>query len=681
MQKQIPIIYDWANISVEQMEKEYDALIAAYRSEVERLIAKTETCTLKDFELLDEIRDQMRKLWSPISHLKGVDEPRINKDAYARCQEKGTAFSSEISQNEEWYRVIKTMAESDAYQSLSEEEKMDIDLSMRGFRLSGIDLPKDKKERCKEISLRMTTLSRKYGENIRSSSTPEAWSKFVSDENLLEGLPESTKQIARKNAEDQGKIGFLFFLGQATYITILENAKNRELRREFHKAWVTRASDVGPNAGKWDNNPIVEEILALTYEKSQLLGFKNQAERELATRMATSEKEVIDFQNGILSKARVPLSEEISSLSEYAFKKDGIKKLEPWDIAYYFDRAKEEKYAFSQEEVRKYFPLPKVLDGMFTIVNKLYGISFKERKDVVLWHADAKYFDMYNAENEISGGIYLDLYERAEGKRPGAWMDEAIIRRGLPDGSVQLPVGYVTCNFNAPNGDTPALLTSDEVETVLHEFGHNLQHLLTRCTVPSVSGINGVPWDGVELASQFMENFYWMREGVDLLSGHYETGEKLPEELFAKMKRAKNFGRGYFVARQLSLSISDFRLYSEYVPENAGQANDLFRKVSADIFPMITLPEYARTTCSFGHIFGGGYSAGYYSYMWADVLASDAFSAFVKEDGTINWDMGKKFLDELLSRGGSRPFMESYIAFRGRKPTEEALLRQYGFVK
>ena len=681
MKKQTPIIYDWKNVSVEQMEKEYDALIVLYRAEIARLIAKTEPCIDKDFTLLNELSDKMQKLWSPIVHLKGVVEPRINKEVFARCMEKRSAFITEISQNEEWYRVCKAFHESAEYEKLSAEEKMAEDNSMRDFRLSGIDLPADKKAEYKKIALSLTALTQKFSENITDSASPDAWSKLVTDEKILDGLPDWMKENARKTAAAKGKEGFLFFLGQATWMTIMQGAHNRDLRREFHEVWATRASDKGPNAGKWDNSPLIEKILALCHEKAQLLDFKNYAACNLATKMATSEKEVMDFLYGILEKAREPLVREIAEITEYAREHDGIKKLEPWDISYYFERVKEEKYSFSEEEVRKYFPLPKVLDGMFAIVNKLYGVSFKERKGVPLWHADAKYFDMYDAKGKVTGGIYMDFYERTEGKRPGAWMDDAIIRRKLPNGNIQLPVGYLTCNFSEPEGDKPSLLTSEQVETNLHEFGHDLQHLLTKCTVASVSGINGVPWDGVELASQFMENFLWTREGVDMLSGHYETGEKLPDELFQKMLRARNFGQGYWVARQLSFALSDFRLYSGYDPKVGGRVNELFREVQEDIFPMITLPEYSRMPCNFGHIFGGGYAAGYYSYMWALILAAGAFSAFVKKDGTIDWKMGKKFLKQLLSRGGSRPFMDSYVAFRGRKPNEDALMRQFGFMK
>ena len=678
MKTNAPIIYDWKNISVFEAEKRLDELFVAYHAEVARLIAKAESYTKKDFELLDELSDQIHKVWSPVSHLKGVDEPRIDKEIYGRCEEKMSAFFTEISQNEEWYRVCKTFAESEEFQTLSDEEKMAIELELRGFRLSGVDLPDDKKREGKKLNADLTALGTKFEENVSESSTPENWSLLITDVRKLQGLPKSMKNAALEKAKEKGKTGYLFFLGGATYVAIMENAKNRALRKEIHKAWNTRAAETGTHP-EFDNASHIEEILKLSHEKAKLLGFKNRAEMELATRMATSEKQVMGFLNGILAKAREPLAKEMTELSAYAYEKDGIKKLQPWDISYYTERLKEEKYAVSQEEVRKYFPLPKVLDGMFAIVNKLYGISFKERA-VPLWHPDAKYFDMYDAEGEVVAGIYMDFYERTEGKRSGAWMDNAVDRRLLPDGTVQVPVGYLTCNFGAPEGNKPALLLMDEVETLLHEFGHDMQLLNTKGLVTGVSGINGVPWDGVELASQFMENFAWTREGLNLLSGHYETDEKLPDELFAKMLLARNFGQGYHAARQLSFGISDFRLYSEYVP-SVTDAKKLFEEVQKDIFPMLSLPEYARPACSFKHIFGGGYSAGYYSYMWADVLAADAFSSFVKEDGTIDWTMGEKFLNELLSRGGSRSFMESYEAFRGRKPTEDALMKRYGFIK
>lgn len=679
MKQNAPIIYDWTHVTVEAVEAALDELMAEYLAVVAQLIEKRVHCTKQDFAVLAELSDRMHKVWSPVSHLKGVDETRVNKEVFARCEEKLSAFGTEIMQNERWYQVCKRFSESNKFKAISPEERMAIELQLRDFRLNGVHLPEKEKARCKEIDARLTALGTKFLDNIAASSTPENWSLLIMDPKELDGLPEGMKNAAHEKAKEKGKDGFLFFLGGATYMSVMKNAKNRELREKYYKAWNTRAADTGDHP-EFDNAKIMEEMLALSHEKSQLLGFKNHAQAQLATRMAESEDEVMGFLNGILAKAKAPLADEMAELARYAREKDGIEKPEHWDISYYMERVKEEKYSVSQEEVRKYFPLPRVLEGMFAIVNRLYGISFKERADILLWHADAKYYDVYDVKGKVIAGIYMDFYERTEGKRSGAWMDEAVARRALPDGSIQVPVGYLTCNFGNPEGDSPSLLTMYEVETLLHEFGHDMQLLMTKGTVASVSGIQGVPWDGVELASQFMENFAWTREGVDLLSGHHITGEKLPDKLFAKMLRARNFGTGYHVARQISFALSDFRLYSEYVP-GATDVKELFEQVHKDIFPMLSLPEYARMASSFGHIFGGGYSAGYYSYMWADVLAADAFSAFVTEYGTIEWKMGKKFLKELLSRGGSRPFMDSYVAFRGRKPNEDALMRKFGFIK
>jgi oligopeptidase A len=680
MKKQELIIFDWPNVSLEKTEKEYDSLVEAYRAEVARLIAKTEPCAYQDFARLEEFSDQMQKLWSPIINLKMVVESRIDKEIFARLEEKESAFSTEILQNEEWYRVCKTFYESDGYQQLTAEQKMAQDLKMRDFRLNGVSLPADKKARFKEIELRLTVLGTKFRENIFAAVSPKAWSKLITEEGELKGLPDWLKKSARQNAVEQGKEGFLFFLGEATYGAVMDNAKSRTLRREFHEAWYTRASDAGPNAGKWDNTPLIKEISAVCHEEAQLVGFKNYAEYQLATRMATSEQEVMDFQNNILSKVREPLVKEMAELSEYALRKDGVKKLEEWDVGYYFERVKEEKYSFSQEEVREYFPLPQALAGVFAIANRLYGVSFKERVGVPLWHPDAKFFEMSDAAGKVIGGIYMDLYERAEGKMSGAWMKEAVFRRALPDSSIQLPVGYLNCNFSPPETGKPALLTAYEVgDVLLHEFGHNLQHLLTECTVLAVSGMNGVPQDGIELASQLMENFFWTDEGVKLLSAHYQTGKPLPDELFQKMKKARNFGRAYLAAWYLWRGIADFRLYAEYNPRATISANELFREVHEDIFPMLELPEYSRMPCNFSHIFADEYAAGYYSYDWAKNLAAFAFELFLK-GGKIDWSEGKKLQAEVLSRGGSRPFMESCIAFGGRKPSEDALLRQLGFI-
>jgi len=687
--KHSPIIFDWPNISLEKAEKELDKLLAAYREEVARFIAKPgPPHTLKDFETLDDINDDIQKTWSPVGHIDAVVKPafkeeeneRLYTETFSRCLQKLSDLSTEIGQNEEFCSAIKGFSESDEYKTLSNENQTDIKNSLRCFRLSGVDLPDEKKARFKHISARLTDLAQKFRNNISNSSKPDSWSKLVTDETELAGLPVDTIMKAREQALSKGKEGYLFYLGQATYIEVLKNSQSRDLRHEFYEVWSTRASDRGPTAGKWDNTMIVEEILMLEREKAQLLGFKNYPELALQTRMAKTEKDVLNFLYGVLERVREPLARDVEELSAFAREKDGIEKLEPWDLSYYFERLTEEKYSFSEEEVRKYFPAKQVLKGVFAIVEKLYGVSFTEKTGIPLWHADAKYFELYR-HDEIIGGLYTDLYERAEGKHPGAWMDVAVGRRMLPDGSIQLPVGYLNCNFSAPVGGKPSLLTSEEVITTLHELGHNLQHLLTVCTVPGVAGINGVPWDGVEIASQFMEYFFWNRESIDLLSGHYETGEKLPDELFQKMLAAKNFGQGYSIARQRSFGISDFRLFSEYDPAKKDQAIEVFSEVNKDIFPMFTFPEYKREACSFSHIFGGGYSAGYYSYLWAEVISSSVYEPFVKVDGTIDWSVGARFLDAFLSKGGSEPCMDLVVNFRGSEPSVDALLRSYGLIE
>ncbi len=668
-------IYDFS-IPPKEVEQKLTALLAEYRSFVEKRLNEGSPYTWGNLVVpMEELDAQIKVLWSPLVHRNAVAQTDELRAVYGRCVALMSDFGTDMSQNKGLYDATKEMADSAEFANLLPEQQKAITNALRDFHLSGVHLPPEQKARYKEIAQRLSGLQTKFDDNLTDATNE--WEKHVTEEGVLSGLPEIIKTNARKKAEERGLEGYILTMDDATTVKVASFADNRALREDFSFVRSTRASDTGHHAGKYDNTPLYEEILALRHEEAHMLGFKNYAEASLATKMADTTDEVMDFLNNLAVPARVAALREYEELSAFAKERDGVETLEGWDVNYYIEQLKNEKFSFSAKELQRYFPLPQVLDGMFEVVNRLYGIRLQERQGVELWHPDAKFFELYSKDDELIGGVYMDFYARPK-KRGGAWMDEAVLYRTLSDGTAELPVGYLTCNFTH-SSDGSSLLTHGEVETLFHEFGHDLNHLLTRIKQASaVSGINGVEWDAVELPSQFMENFCWERESLDLFAKHHETGEKIPEELFEKMRSARTFGEGLSTLRQIIMALFDFRLYKEY--KNGMKALSLYDEVFAELSP---LPphEWTRLPNCFSHIFAGGYAAGYFSYNWALVLAVDAFSAFIREDGAIDWNMGEKFLEELLSRGGSRPAMENFIAYRGRKPSIEPLLKQKGFIK
>jgi oligopeptidase A len=670
-------IYDFST-SPKEAEQQLTALLAEYRAFVETRLAQGSPYTWGNLVVpMEELDARFKEIWSPLGHRNAVAQTDELRSVYMRCVGLVSNFGVDMSQNKGLFDAYQEMADSAEFSGLLMEQQKTISNALRDFRLAGVHLPTEQKARYKEIAQRLSELQTSFENNLTDATN--AWEKHVTDEIVLSGLPEAIKENARKKAEERGFEGYILTVDDGTAPKVFSFADNRALREEFFFVRSTRASEIGPHAGTYDNTPIYEEILALRHEEALLLGFNNYAELSLATKMAENTDEVMEFMNDLALHARTAALREYEELSAFAKERDGVETLDMWDVNYYIEQLKNKKFSFSAEELSRYFPLPQVLDGMFTVVNRLYSIRLKERQGMELWHPDAKFFELYSQDGELIGGVYMDFYARPK-KRGGAWMDEAVISRTLFSGTIELPVGYLTCNFTR-SSDGPSLLTHGEVETLFHEFGHELNHLLTRIKQASaVSGINGVEWDAVELPSQFMENFCWERESLDLFAKHHKTGDTIPEELFQKMHSARTFGEGLFTLRQVIMALFDFRLYKEYDPENSVSALALYDEVFANLSP---LPRYEwnRFPNGFAHIFAGGYAAGYYSYHWALVLAVDAFFAFIREDGTIDWSMGEKFLDEILSRGGSRPAMENFVAFRGRKPSIEPLLKQNGFVK
>ncbi len=663
----------FSKIKPEHTVPAIDQLLAEARSSVEQHLQATQDYTWKNLiEPLENVDDKLSKAWSPVSHMNSVVNSDELRDAYNACLPKLSAYSTEMGQNEDLFKAYRFIADSDEFATLDTAQQKIIRNALRDFKLSGIDLDNEKKQRYKEISQELSALASSYEENVLDSTN--AWSKLIRDEQDLAGLPESALAQAKQTAESHNEDGWMITLQFPSYISVMTYADNRELRREHYEAFATRASDQGPHAGQWDNSENMEKILALRHEKARLLGFDNYAELSLATKIAEKPDDVIHFLEDLADRSWRHARKDLADLREFAKQHYGINDLQSWDMAYYSEKMRQHFYQLSQEEVKTYFPITRVLPGLFAIVEKLYGLQISEISDFDSWHPDVRFFQIHDENGQLRGRFYLDLYARAK-KRGGAWMDDCVSRKRFND-TIQTPVAYLTCNFTPPAGDTPALLTHDEVTTLFHEFGHGLHHMLTQIDHLGVSGINGVEWDAVELPSQFMENWCWEQEALALMSGHYQTGEKLPDDLFDKMIAAKNFQAGMIMVRQLEFSLFDFRMHRDYDPQKGGRIYEILEQVREQV-AVVRPPKFNRFAHSFGHIFAGGYAAGYYSYKWAEVLSSDAYSLF-EEKGIFDRETGKAFLTNILEKGGSQNAMELFTNFRGRKPTIDALLRHNG---
>ena len=664
----------FAEIRPEHVVPAIEELLAENRTAIEELVAQAET-TAPSWESLaaplEALNDRLARAWSPVSHLNGtMNNPEL-REAYQACLGKLSDYSTWIGQHEGLFRAWQALRDGPAWETLDEGQRRTVENALRDFRLAGVDLPAEQKRRYGEIKARLSELSNTFSNQLLDAT--QAWHLDLPDETRLAGLPESALASLRANAEGKGLAGYRITLDFPSFFPVMTYAEDRELRREVYTAFVTRASDQGPNAGEYDNAPVMEEILALRHELAELLGFSDYADYSLSTKMAESPDQVVSFLEDLAARAVPQAREEYAELAAYARDELGMEALAPWDVGFASEKLREARYAISDEQLRPYFPAPQVVDGLFRVVERLYGVTFEEDETAPRYHPDVRYFRILEHGTPIAG-FYLDLYAR-EGKRGGAWMDECRVRR-LEGEAVQLPVAYLTCNFTRPVGDTPALLTHEEVTTLFHEFGHGLHHMLTRQTVADISGINGVAWDAVELPSQFMENFCWEREGLDLIAGHVENGAALPEALFERLLAAKNFQSAMGMVRQLEFSLFDFRLHRELAAPSAADIQALLDAVR-DAVAVVPRADINRFQNGFGHIFAGGYAAGYYSYKWAEVLSADAWSAF-EEAGIFDPETGRRFRTEILERGGSRDAAALFRAFRGREPSVEPLLRHSG---
>ena len=657
-------------IRPEHVEPAIDAVLADARASLARLLEQSDGYTWDNLVApLDAQLDRLARVWAPVRHLHAVASGEAIRAAYNACLPRLSRFHTELGQNRALFA---------AYQRLAEQATSDpvrrkaIDDALRDFRLSGVDLDDAGRARFAAIETELAEYQSRFEENVLDAT--HGWTRPVLRDDELSGLGPEARGMARAAAQRAGRDGWLLTLQFPVYHAVMTSADDRALRREMYEAWTTRASDRGPNAGRWDNGSTMERIVTLRQEKARLLGYDHYAELALATRMVHRPEQVLGFLNDLAGRALPAARAEVEELKSFAAERLGLDALESWDVAYAAEKLKQARFSISEQMLKPYFPAPRVIDGLFRVVERLYGLRVEPVPDVQVWHSDVTYYRVLDTAGEARGGFYLDLYARPD-KRGGAWMDECITR--MPRGNdIQLPVAFLTCNLSPPLEGRPALFTHDEVLTLFHEFGHGLHHMLTRVDVPSLAGINGVEWDAVELPSQLMENWCWERESLDLISGHVDTGEPLPDDLLARLRESRRFHAALGMLRQIEFSLFDFRLHMEMQEPGIREIQSLLDEVR-DSVTLIPPPSFNRFAHGFTHIFAGGYAAGYYSYKWAEVLSADAFGAF-EQAGVLDRSTGEAFLHEVLERGGSRAAIESFRAFRGRDPDPAALLRQAG---
>jgi len=656
----------FTSIRPEHVEPAIRELLAWNRARIEELAALCDPSFATLVEPLEELDHRLSRTWSPVSHLNAVVNSEPLRASYNACLPLLSAYHTDVAQNEALHRAYHAVREREQ-SVLGPVERRVVEHTLRDFRLAGVGLDAERKQRFKTVLLELAQLQAKFEENVLDATN--AWSLHVTDAAELAGVNEAIVEQARRRAHNERLEGWVLTLDQPTYVAVVTDAESQQLRRAFYEAWSTRASDQGPHAGRWDNTQVMEDILRHRHEAAQLLGFKSFAEYALAKRMARSCEEVLRFLHELAETARASAEREFAELAAFAGR-----PLNAWDVGFYAERLQRSRYAVSQEELRPYFGLPRVLAGLFEVAERLFDVRIRARDGVALWHTDVRFYEITDAAGQALGSFYLDAYARPN-KRSGAWMDECIGRKRLAAGAT-LPVAYLVCNFLPPSGSHPALLTHDDVLTLFHEFGHGLHHLLTRVDYPSLAGINGVAWDAVELPSQFLENYAWQPDVLQRISSHIETGASLPQPLQQRLIETRSFQAGLQMVRQLEFSLFDFKLHAGYDPDLGGRIAAVLAEVRAAV-TVTPIPEWNRFAHSFGHVFAGGYAAGYYGYKWAEVLAADAFGAF-EERGVFDRATAQRFLDSILASGGSRDALDGFIEFRGRRPNVRALLKQNG---
>lgn len=656
------------------IEPQLDALLQKNRQRLDQLLSQQQLFSWDNLlQPLEEMDDELSQFWAPVRHLNAVANSESWRAVYKACLPKITEYSVELHQNTQLFQAINTLAESEEYSKLVPAQKKVIDHALRDFRLAGVHLEPAIKQKFMELDKQLSALQTQFQENLLDAT--QGWTHLVTDESELVGIPAHALSAARQSAKEKQLEGWLFTLEMPSYEAVITYADSQPLREMMYTAYVTRASDQGPQAGHWDNSGVMQQILEIRQEMAKLLGFANYSELSLANKMARSPEEVLTFLQQLADASLEQAREEFIALKAFVKEVYDIDTLQAWDVPYYSEKLRQKAYQVSKEDFRPYFAEDQVLAGLFAILERLYGVRVVEETGVDVWREEVRLFSFYDENKQLRGQCYIDLYARSN-KRGGAWMDECKHRWRLSATQVQTPVAFVTCNFNGPVGEAPALLTHDDVTTLFHEFGHALQHILTQVDYLSVSGINGIPWDAVEIASQFMESWCWEKPGVDLIAQHYQTANPLPTELFAKLIKAKNFQSAMQMIRQLQFALFDFRLHLEFDSTEKNQIQRILDEVRQQFF-IFSVPSFNRFQHGFAHIFAGGYAAGYYSYKWAELLACDAFSKF-EENGIFDRETGRAFLHTLLESGGAVEPMDVFIQFRGRAPRIDALLRANG---
>jgi oligopeptidase A len=662
----------FGSVRPEHITPAIDALLAAARAAVVQVTQTDVPASWSTVvEPLDEATDRLARAWSAVAHMNAVvDTPELRAQYNANLP-RITAFWTELSQNEVLYDRFKALAAAPEAAHWPAECRTLVEHELRDFRLGGAELAAAQKQRFKAVREREAEVATRFAENVLDATN--AFALYLTDRGALAGVPDDAVQMYREAAEAEGRLGYKVTLQFPSYSAILDYADDRTLREKLYRAYVTRASEMGnPD---WNNGPLIVELLRLRQEHAQLLGYSNFAEVSLVPKMAATPTEVLHFLHDLGQRAKPYAERDMAELRQFAAEQLGLPDVMPWDFSYASEKLREARYAYSDQALKRYFTEPRVLAGLFKVIETLFAVAIRE-EPAPTWHPDVRFFRIESTRGELVGQFYLDLYAR-DHKQGGAWQGDARSRRGRRAG-LATPVSYLTCNFSRPVGGKPATFKHDEVLTLFHEFGHGLHHMLTRVNEPAVSGIRGVEWDAVELPSQFMENFAWEWEVLQLLTGHVDTGEALPRPLFDKMIAARNFQSGFYTVRQLEFALFDMLLHAHAAPASDSEVLQRMAEVRQEIGVLIP-PEYNRFPHSFSHIFAGGYAAGYYSYKWAEVLSADAYAAF-EEEGVLNPATGQRFRDEILAVGGSRPAMDSFVAFRGRKPTIDALLRHHGMV-
>ena len=659
-------------ISADQVLPAIEAVLADYQAQVDRLVADPDARSFDSLIApLERMEERLGRTFAPVSHLHGVKDSPALREAYSAALEQITEHGTALGQNRALFEAVRAVRDGAGFPRLDRARQTLVEDSLRDFRLSGVALEEPARTRFRDIQNELSKVETEFEEAVLDAT--DAWTRPVSEAELA-GLPESARAMLAQAAAEKQHDGWLATLKGPVVQAILTFAADRALRETLYTAYNTRASDQGPTAHTYDNSARITRILALRHEAAQLLGFGSSAELSLVDKMAASPERVLGFLHDLAAKAKPVAEHELNALREFAASELAISDLQPWDVGYASEKLRERRYDFSEEDIKPYFPLPQVMAGLFALAERVFGVRLVERAGVDGWHPDVHFFDVVNADGSIRAGVYLDNFTRS-GKRGGAWMD--VCRTPLLEGPARRrPIAFLTCNFPPGTEGKPSLLTHDEVLTLFHEFGHGLHHLLTDVDWPSVGGISGVEWDAVELPSQFMENFAWQRAALNEFARHYQTGEVLPEALFQKMLAARHFHAGLFLMRQLEFALFDFRLHHEFDPARGARTLELLDEVRAEV-AVIRPPAWHRFPHAFTHIFSGGYAAGYYSYLWAEVLSADAFSAF-EEAGVFDPETGARYRREILAVGGSRPALESFVAFRGREPQPEALLRSHG---